>query len=360
VPPLEAWEKVFIDSEDFLQGTHNTVGCVVCHGGDKTSDDMQTAHLDMTGDPSEDNCYTCHREIAELNETNLHVTLNGFITTLESRGANFDEHPELTECVENHCMSCHVSCGQCHISRPDEAGGGFISGHEFRSTPNMKYNCVACHGSRVGDEFLGENEGITKDVHRMKGMQCTSCHGQELHGSGELPEDRYHTVTAVACTDCHDDVYATAEDNPMHDQHLEDLACQVCHSIDYKNCYGCHVSLDEEGQPCRASEPSVMDFKIGLNPIRSSERPQKYVVLRHVPTCADGLQYYGTGLLPDFDNEPTWKYATPHNIQLDTPQNASCDSCHGNEDLFLTEEDLRPEEIEASKDVIVPEIPGSD
>ena len=357
MPPLEAWEKVYVEDGEFLQDVHNSVGCVVCHGGDRVAEDIEAAHIGLVADPSEDNCDTCHSEIAEKNETSLHTTLQGFTSALEARGADFEENPELGECFENHCQQCHVSCGQCHVSRPDEAGGGFISGHEFKSVPNMKNNCVACHGSRVGDEFLGDNEGVPKDVHRKKGMQCSSCHGEELHGSGELAENRYHTVTSASCEDCHEDVWTTTDTNPQHAQHLSDLSCQVCHSVDYKNCYGCHVSIDDEGIPCRTSEPSVMTFKIGLNPIRSSETPYEYVVLRHVPTCTGGFDYYGEDLLPDFNSQPTWKYATPHNIQLDTPQNASCESCHGNAELFLTEDDLRPEEIEANQGVIVPHIP---
>ena len=131
----------------------------------------------------------------------------------------------------------------------------------------------------------------------------------------------------------------------------------MCHSVAYKNCYGCHVAIDEEGLPCRTSEPSQIDFQIGYNPLRSSERPYKYVVLRHVPTCLGTCDYYGAALLPDFNALPTWKYATPHNIQLNTPQNESCDACHGNIELFLTEDDVRPEEIEANKDVIVTDNP---
>ena len=88
-----------------------------------------------------------------------------------------------------------------------------------------------------------------------------------------------------------------------------------------------------------------------------TERPYEYVVLRHIPTCIDTCDYYGDNLLPDFNVLPTWKYATPHNIQLNTPQNESCDACHGNQDLFLTREDVSPEEREANKDVIVDEIP---
>jgi thiosulfate/3-mercaptopyruvate sulfurtransferase len=100
-----------------------------------------------------------------------------------------------------------------------------------------------------------------------------------------------------------------------------------------------------------------MLFKIGLNPIRSSDRSYEYVVLRHVPTCSTLCEYYGCDVLPDFDALPTWKYATPHNIQLNTPQNQSCNACHGNRDLFLTTDDVTPGERTANQGVVVTEIP---
>jgi hypothetical protein len=260
--------------------------------------------------------------------------------------------------MENHCQECHTSCGQCHVSRPDELEGGLISGHEFRETPSMQYNCIACHGSRVGDEYLGQNEGYPADVHwTQESMLCTECHNVELHGSGELVSDRFSNPVTAKCEDCHQDVWTNTEGNPQHEQHLSDLSCQVCHSVGYKNCYGCHVSIDPEGLPCRTSEPSVMQFEIGNNPLRSSERPYKYVVLRHVPTCSGTCDYYGLNLFTNFNDVPTWKYATPHNIQLNTPQNESCDACHDNIDIFLTEEDIRAEEKVANKDVIITEFP---
>jgi hypothetical protein len=82
------------------------------------------------------------------------------------------------------------------------------------------------------------------------------------------------------------------------------------------------------------------------------------VLLRHVPVTPDIFSYYGENLLPNFDNEPTWKYTTPHNIQRVTPQNSECNNCHGNADLFLTEGDLSPGELEANKSVIVTELPA--
>ena len=268
------------------------------------------------------------------------------------------EGSPLATAFENHCQQCHTSCGQCHVSRPDEMEGGLVSGHEFRETPSMQYNCVACHGARVGAEYLGENEGIPADVHwTQESMLCTDCHSLELHGSDQPTTTRYENPNAVRCEDCHEEVWTDTEGNPQHEEHLSDLSCQVCHSLAYKNCYGCHVSIDAEGLPCRTSEPSTIQFKIGYNPLRSSERPFEYVVLRHVPTCAGTCDYYGESLFPEFNSVPTWKYATPHNIQLNTPQNASCDACHGNSELFLTEEDIRIEEMEANSGVIVTEIP---
>lgn len=341
-----------------MQSTHGQVGCVICHGGDSRVDEKDAAHIGMVIDPSPADCMTCHSDIAHANEYSLHTTQSGFLSAFEARGGDISTDSVLMTAFENHCQECHTTCGQCHVSRPDELGGGLVSGHEFRGTPSMQYNCSACHGARVGAEYLGENEGYPADTHWVQeNMLCTDCHSLEMHGSGTLAENRYANPSAIACEDCHEDVWLVTLDNPQHEQHLSDLSCQVCHSIAYKNCFDCHISLDEEGQPCRTSEPSQILFEIGLNPLRSSDRPYEYVVLRHVPTCAGTCDYYGGDLFPDFDSVPTWKYATPHNIQLNTPQNASCDACHTNREIFLTEEDIRIEERKANEDVIVTEFP---
>jgi hypothetical protein len=100
-----------------------------------------------------------------------------------------------------------------------------------------------------------------------------------------------------------------------------------------------------------------MQFKIGRNPLQSEERPWEYVLLRHIPVTPDTFAFYGDELMPGFDNVPTWKYATPHNIQRVTPQNAACDNCHGNAEMFLTADDVDPAEQEANARVIVEEVP---
>ncbi|MFC2071794.1 hypothetical protein ACFLUU_03630 [Chloroflexota bacterium] len=356
---MEVWQKVFLKDAEFVQSTHGKVGCVICHGGDSGLEDKELAHAGLVADPSEISCDTCHKDIACANDISLHTTVSGMKSALEARGGNLEEGSPLATAFENHCQQCHTSCGQCHVSRPDESGGGLVSGHEFRGTPSMQYNCVACHGSRVGDEYLGNNEGIPADVHWTKAsMTCAKCHSQELHSSGKTVATRYQNPDAAKCENCHQDICTNTDGNPQHEQHLDNLSCQVCHSVTYSNCYSCHVAIDQQGLPYRTSDSIEMQFKIGLNPLRSSERPYKYVVLRHVPISSDTFDYYGENFLPDFNALPTWKYATPHNIQLDTPQNESCNACHGNKDLFLTEADVNEAEKEANRGVIVREIPG--
>jgi hypothetical protein len=97
-----------------------------------------------------------------------------------------------------------------------------------------------------------------------------------------------------------------------------------------------------ENAPVPAGD-SLITFRVGNNPRFGTEPgAPKYAVLRHVPVDADTFTYteQGTavpGLLPDVGAKPTWKFATPHNIQRNTkitsdpdgagPQSA-CGNCH--------------------------------
>ncbi len=136
------------------------------------------------------------------------------------------------------------------------------------------------------------------------------------------------------------------------------LSCQVCHSETYINCNSCHVAVSEtSGNPFFTTEESFFTFLIGRNPRRDADRPYEYVPVRHVPVDPESFAFYGDDLLPDFNNQPTWRYATPHNIQRQTPQTESCDHCHGNPDMFLTADKVAPEELEANSAVIIEEIP---
>jgi thiosulfate/3-mercaptopyruvate sulfurtransferase len=357
---LEAWEKVLLNQESFFETMHGQYGCITCHGGAGNTDDKEAAHEGLTRDPtSAEACGDCHPDQVASEANSLHSNLAGYRKVLEARSTPA-KMAQLDVMLENHCETCHTTCGQCHVSRPTNLGGGLLAGHEFKGIPPMNLTCTGCHGSRIENEYKGKNEGVKADVHWMVGgMPCFDCHpADEMHGALGEPGHRYDGPPTPGCQDpdCHPGVTA-GDGNMQHTEgHLEAMSCQVCHSTTYKNCYSCHVG-QENGTAYFRTEPSAMMFKIGRNPLQSEDRPWTYVPVRHVPVDRESFAYYGNDLLPNFDALPTWKYATPHNIQRITPQNETCGSCHGNAEFFLTADDVAPEELEANEDVIVEDLP---
>jgi thiosulfate/3-mercaptopyruvate sulfurtransferase len=356
---LEPWEKVIVDVENFSAEVHGKMECSICHQGNQ-SPEKEIAHEGLIPYPSQDAsiCQTCHPDITTAYQTSLHATQGGYWTQINARSEpdNAEKHAALEEMFGNHCASCHTACGDCHVSQPRSVGGGLIDGHMFKATPSLTRNCTACHGSRVGNEYLGKNEGIKADVHFRQGrMKCSDCHtGVELHAVGqETPAThRYEGAQSPVCIDCHETVKSDNLD--MHQMHGDKLACQVCHSESYSSCDGCHVAVSEEtGNAFFATEGTYQTFFIGQNTRQDENRPYEYVPVRHIPVAPTSYEFYGENLLSNFDALPTWAYATPHNIQRNTPQNESCEACHGNADIFLTADKVKPEELTANQGVIV-------
>jgi thiosulfate/3-mercaptopyruvate sulfurtransferase len=185
-------------------------------------------------------------------------------------------------------------------------------------------------------------------------------HGDYANPDGSLPDHRYYGASLPNCADCHAAVGTAEDEIQMHGVHGDKLACQVCHSVSYTSCDGCHVGVSEEtGNPFFRTEGDYLSFLIGRNTLQSEERPSELVLVRHIPIAPSSYEYYGENLLTNFDALPTWAYATPHNIQRETPQNASCEACHGNADLFLTEDKVAPDELNANLGVIVESPPPS-
>jgi hypothetical protein len=377
VAPLEPWEKVLVDAKKFPETVHGHIACTDCHNGSQSSD-KEIAHENMIARPSEGDpnaCSECHPNVTEVYANSLHSTLQGYKTVLDTRSVP-ENHPVMETAFNNHCARCHASCGDCHVAQPASVGGGLFEGHVFNLTPPMTRSCTACHGSRVGNEYLGKNEGYPGDVHFRDGrMNCVDCHdNHELHGQAvncsechTAPEEmamepanhRYDGLQSPTCESCHPNTVQGGDNIEMHTVHGADLSCQVCHSITYTSCDGCHVAISEKtGNAFFETEATYTTFLIGLNPQRSYTRPYKYVPLRHVPSSSDSFSFYGENLLPNFNALSTWVYATPHNIQRIAPQAESCNACHGNPDIFLTIDKINPEEVDANQNVIVNEVPA--
>lgn len=355
--PLEPQEKVLL-SPDFLDSEHGEIGCEACHGGDPSANDKGGAHSGLVPNPSISDpvqaCGECHEEITATAPNSLHTTLSPFTTILKSR-SDTDTWETVEKARERHCGYCHTSCGGCHVNRPQNVGSGFVNGHVFNRRPDLLNQCTACHGSRVGNEFLGKRgQG---DVHAFKGdMGCVACHrAEEMHAAApEGIKDRYHLKEQVRCTDCHKDLaYGSIRD---HNIHIGKVQCQVCHSQTYTNCYSCHTGTDENGLPYYVNHKDEEGMKIGLNSERNAPGADyDYMLVRHVPVDPELFGHYAVGALANFDAVPTWKRTSPHNILRKTWQTANCNHCHGNRALYLSETDLLDYEKAANRRVLVPD-----
>jgi thiosulfate/3-mercaptopyruvate sulfurtransferase len=355
---LEPQKKVLV-SEEFLGSDHGEIDCETCHGGNAESSEKAVAHDGLVTSPSlsdpESACGDCHADIAASAKKSLHMTLAPFANILKRR-AHPDKHEVVQMGLERHCGQCHTSCGGCHVSRPAAVGSGFINGHQFEARSDLLNQCVACHGSRVGNEYLGKRgQG---DVHAEKAnMDCVACHGaEEMHAA--VPADlkgRYHLEEAANCTNCHQDLERGQIRN--HNIHIGKVQCQVCHAQTYTNCYSCHTGTDQEGLPYYINQKDAESLKIGL--AYDADAPDadfNFMLVRHIPIDPQLFDHYEKDIFTGFDNIPTWKRTSPHNIQRKTWQAATCNHCHGNRELFLSVQDLLEYEVEANRQVVVSDI----
>jgi hypothetical protein len=335
------------DSKDDLWIAYSEAhGSVIVLESDGTPDrsDFPEEH-EMMRDPSanaEMNCNgaACHGSIVERNHTSMHSQLWGekYKVALRAGFSSWDACPQtLKTRYEAECTSCHTTCGQCHVSRPNSVHGGFLDSHRFQRVPDVENNCTACHGSRIGNDFNGHVENdvhITEpDIHNEQGYDCFFCHQEDLHGNGASDAEiktRYETPDLPQCVDCHgltqdDNLYHTAH-WPSEDSDAAGLSCHVCHSQSYTSCVNCHsggVWNASEGDTEGYSE--FMEFRIAYNNDNwpnHSAADEKYFLVRHVPVIKDGFREWGWSSLENWASWETWEYASPHNIRRITDQTA--------------------------------------
>lgn len=341
-----------------IDPVHALVGCVNCHGGTEPGDFDQAHDSTLFQDPSkfpEQNCNPCHSQIVETNRNSMHTMAWGEKTVIAQRElglsknhTNFDECPiELTEGFDGECTSCHTTCGQCHVSRPNSVHGGLVKNHKFYRTPDQNNNCTACHGSRIKTDYEAGISGNYPDVHYNRGLKCLDCHQEDFHADASLYETRYHLPDLPTCENsgCHSNDLAV--NNTYHVVHWSDnsnrgLSCFVCHSQPYYNCNNCHTGGEwKEGYSSGSNNVNTggadyleyPDFKIGFN-YNSELHKGKWIVVRHIPVSRDSYKPWGHTILSNYDSRPTWEYSSPHNIrrytsQTDTTGTTSCsENCH--------------------------------
>jgi thiosulfate/3-mercaptopyruvate sulfurtransferase len=347
--PFDLYEKVLVD-EAFLASLHGQIPCQLCHGGDPDATDPENAHKGLLKDLSlnaMETCGQCHDQISSQAVDSLHMNPAVLFATLGKRCSREQMDTLKTAALQQQCLTCHEgSCGSCHVSRPDVTGGGLRKGHLFSKTPDFVYQCLPCHTAPTGNDFIGKKG--KGDVHYRKyQMTCVSCHpGEEMHASASGAKNRYEFDPLPQCTDCHEGI--SNGPIPEHVTH-QNVSCSVCHAGPYQNCTSCHMGTDDDGVPYTQSPPATKTIKIGLNPDKEGPR---FVLMREVGIRRDTFSD-SIGKMARFSALPTYKKATPHTIQRRTWQAADCNHCHGNSELFLTQDSVPFDSIVANNHVLL-------
>ncbi|MEI6154694.1 MAG: cytochrome c3 family protein [Deltaproteobacteria bacterium] len=127
--------------------------------------------------------------------------------------------------------------GDCNVCHED--GKALSKNHPDTIRMNLK-TCKACHkdGQAEGKKPVSLAGKIpVSHTHALGGKDCKACHGEELK-----PPD------AGNCLACHKDYGAKKNRlNPslpkVHDTHMGDLSCDLCHKAHGKSvnfCSQCH------------------------------------------------------------------------------------------------------------------------
>lgn len=352
---------MFLVSQEFVDSTHGGLGCIACHGGENAPD-QATAHAEMESYPSRDfeaNCGACHANVTGDYASSIHYNLHGMANGLAEFAdvSSLPDSPHHEEVFDNDCYKCHATCGDCHVSRAKNFSEGLVDQHNFLGTPSMEENCYACHNARNAGEYMGL-VGFGGDVHYEKGMTCMDCHPKSnFHGdaSAEVTANMWEE-DLPSCLDCHEDKDPEVATDVQHKVHGDSLSCQVCHAQANNNCFECHLDEKADGSGLASSSEKKIMFRVGYNPIVSEERPYKYVTLRHVPGQENMLEVVGDDLMPKYNTKTNWKYSPTHNIQKSTFQNESCESCHENTKIWLSEKDFR-ETDSTLNETLIPDLP---
>jgi nitrate/TMAO reductase-like tetraheme cytochrome c subunit len=101
--------------------------------------------------------------------------------------------------------------------------------------------CVDCHSTVNVSKKPGSLRSVItlSHAHQLNGVSCTDCHGEKR--PAESPDNQ-------KCIPCHSDykkgIVRTDKSLPnMHDSHMGDLDCMLCHHVHTKSenfCSQCH------------------------------------------------------------------------------------------------------------------------
>jgi hypothetical protein len=255
---------------------HGRLDCIVCHYGNKGTQDKTEAHKGRILDPTVGEagvCVACHSDLPDEFPDDRLRTPHDEITHGETGGVfcsdchggvghGFDPVSGETICPMGVCLDCHVSrqldaaltdCDACHMGAHEEVAelacgvchqstsewrGVEASDHPLRlEGGHAQATCLDCH--READGGLGSE---CADCHQPPegghyGMDCQECHTPASFAEAHLPDHPLALVGAhqtAACADCHVDGVQSPEYvcSNCHGRPAGHLSgrCEVCHT----------------------------------------------------------------------------------------------------------------------------------
>lgn len=317
---------------------HGRASCEFCHAGDPNATEREKAHAGLIKDPTADGgqkqCGSCHKDIVKNFQTSIHFNMTGVKQKLSGRlGKTHDKEVIVGQIMEKDCLACHATCGTCHVGTAPIANAGLQKNHEFNRTPDNLQVCIPCHHLAGAGFFTQE-----KNLHSAIGMDCVSCHSteQQFHGRGG-PEEPQGMMTPglieANCYNCHQQIDKSSE---AHQIHNAGVSCQACHGTEYESCISCHNRVPE------------MEHIFKLGKVNGKVYPMIHTTGN---TSTNMFKHLGIKLKQeDLEAKPTWGPYPTHFLQLapihKKGATVMCQNCHGNDDIFLQEEDLSLPELE--------------
>lgn len=236
--------------------------------------------------------------------TSLHATRAGKTYWYKAENGGF-------ETITNIPMS-NLKCLKCHPGTYADGStvdpATYVPGcndcHNFSQGSSVpQTQCLKCH-SRQRVEI-----NLYPDVHRQRGMVCTSCHTKnEMHGDGNIYNSMFDVgAMERKCEDCH----TTAPNTISHTIHGENLECKTCHSKTVISCFNCH--FESEIGPAGIKRPygQMRDFII----LARRQSNNKITTATMMGLTYQGKSFFAMG---------------PYNAHTIDSVGRQCSDCHNN------------------------------
>ena len=237
-----------------LDGKHATVGCALCHAGERYKDtprDCQSCHAldDAHHGRFGPHCESCHStsgwtSVRFDHARDTHFPLTGAHQKLECQACHRADPRQ--EKLATDCLSCHrtddvhegrngAACQDCHATsawKPARFDHDTRTDFPLHGAHRM-LACETCHTGPVHEQKLGR--------------ACADCHAKG---------DPHHGQLGAECARCH--VESGWRDQVKFDHDLArfpllgmhaTVACEECHTtrafrdVEH-NCVGCHAKRD--------------------------------------------------------------------------------------------------------------------